>query len=663
MPHTDPFPTPDDMILLRSWCDGFKDSPSRLPFSFTLDGVKVAGIPDDWSPTATARRIDATMVETLFQGTDPRTGLDVRVEYLEYSDSPVTEWTVWLTNTGTRPTPLIEDIRGLDAAFGGGSPMLNHCNGDYCNVDGYTPTDSALVEGEPLTFAPSGGRPCDRAFPYFRLAFAGCGLTLSVGWPAQWSASFARTGERVAITAGQELTSLVLQPGERIRTPRITVQSWVGDTTRAVNLWRRWYLAHVLPRPDGQPLAPVMAAAATDEGEEFTGATEENQIRYQQMWSDRGLDFDVWWIDAGWYPCKDENGVRRWPRTGTWIPDPERFPNGLGPIAANARRLGAKLLLWFEPERVTEGSRLFDERPEWLLKNNEPDRNALLNLGDTACREWLTDYICDTIRDNGIGIYRQDYNFAPLKFWRCNDAPDRQGMNENLYVQGYLQYWDDLLRRNPGLWIDSCASGGRRNDLETLRRSVPLHYTDHGYGDHGTKLAFHHTLHGWIPYFREMTVSWDETAKARGINGGTDSFSFHCAMGSMLSPALDIREETTDFATVRQMVAVWRQAAPILLHGDYYPLTPFSKATDSWVAWQFHRPELGMGVVQALRHVDAPDGAFTARLSGLKSDALYALSNPETGETAQVGGDELMNAGLSIALPARAGAVWMYREV
>jgi hypothetical protein len=53
-----------------------------------------------------------------------------------------------------------------------------------------------------------------------------------------------------------------------------------------------------------------------------------------------------------------------------------------------------------------------------------------------------------------------------------------QGMTENLYVQGHLAFWDELLRRHPHLRIDSCASGGRRNDLETMRRAVPLLRSD-----------------------------------------------------------------------------------------------------------------------------------------------------------------------------------------
>jgi len=497
------------MMQSRSWVGQFISAPENLPSSFLYDGKKITGIPSEWTPTVQKRRIDANIVETVFEGNDVETGLNVRVECLEYLDYPVVEWTAWLTNKGRQPTPLIQDIQALDGTFAGASPSLYHCNGDFGSAEGYTPEETPLREGEVFAFAPNGGRPCDGAFPYVRIQFAGSGLTLAIGWPGQWAASFTGTAQGVAIQAGQEQTHLRLLPGESIRTPRMTIMSWMGDEARAVNLWRRWYLDHVLPRPDGRPLRPLLSAAATDDGEEFTAATEDNQIRYMDKWKAAGFAYDVWWIDAGWYPCYDENHERRWPLTGTWEPDPERFPRGLRPIADNAAKNGADLLIWFEPERVARDSWLSRNHPEWLQRvdgtDDWPARNALLNLGNPECRRWITDHLCTLIQDNGIKIYRQDFNFPPLRHWRENDAEDRQGINENLHVQGYLQFWDDLLARNPGLWIDSCASGGRRNDLETMRRSVPLHYTDYGYGMHPVKLAFHHTLYAWIPYFKDTT--------------------------------------------------------------------------------------------------------------------------------------------------------------
>jgi len=434
---------------------------------------------------------------------------------------------------------------------------------------------------------------------------------------------------------------------------------YCGDRTRSQNLWRRWFHAHNMPRPDGEPMKPHLACVATEEGEEFTEATEENQIRFIRKFNERGIHPDVWWIDAGWYPCYDNNRRRNWWMTGTWKPDPERFPRGLKPISDEAARLRADLLLWFEPERVTAGSKLDREHPEWLLKNGEAF-NRLLNLGNPKCRKWLTDHVCRLIRDNGIKIYRQDFNFDPLSFWRTDEAKDRQGMNENLYVQGYLQYWDGLLARNPGLWIDSCASGGRRNDLETMRRAVPLHYTDCGYGDVPVKLAFHRALYEWIPYIKECSLSWDLNGNSR-FDHQVDSFSFHCGIAPMLFASLDIRREDYDFVLAAKMIDIWRRLAEVMLHGDYYPLTPYHRSSGQWVARQFDRPEEGRGFIQGIRLPKAPEATLVVYPRGLRPDVAYRFENPETGETRELTGAAVQQNGFVFALPPRAGAVWLYQ--
>jgi alpha-galactosidase len=488
---------------------------------------------------------------------------------------------------------------------------------------------------------------------------------MAVGWPAQWSTSFTGVENGAHVTAGQEKTSLRLMPGESIRTPRMTIMSWTGDTPRAVNLWRRWYLEHILPKPDGKQLKTALVCAATDDGEEFTNANEENQIRYMERAKKIGFDYDVWWIDAGWYPCRDENGDKKWWQTGTWEPDPERFPNGFKNISEKVTENGAKLLVWFEPERVYAGSKLDNEHPEWLLKvrENPSDTNRLLNLGNPECRRWLTDHICKLIKDNGIRIYRQDFNFPPLQYWRDNDDEDRQGINENLHVQGYLQYWDDILVRNPGIWIDSCSSGGRRNDLETMRRSVPLHYTDYGYGNHPVKLAFHHTLYSWIPYFKEVTLSWDvcKPGEDMRFDKQVDSFSFHCGMAPMMFASLDIRRNDYDFALGVKMIGIWRRAADIMLHGDYYPLTPFSKSIEKWLIWQFDIPETRKGLIQGIRFANCPEESITVYPKAICSDRTYVFENPETLELDKISGSTLIQDGFTFKLPKRSAAIWFYR--
>ncbi len=648
-------PQPSDMLQSQAWAKRFFTRASALPISFVLDGKVIHGIPREWRPVVHKRRIDNTRSETVFEGTDPRSGLHVRLECTEYRDYPVVEWVGWLDNQGQQSTPLIRDILALDGTFQGSAPVLYSNNGDFYSEKGYTPAQKALGRGTSASFAPNGGRPSDGAFPYFRVMFDNWGLSLAIGWPAQWAVQFDGMAEGVRVRAGQQKTNLRLRPGERIRTPRITVLSWSGDASRAVNLWRRWYLAHILPRPNGQALKPLLAVAATDEGEEFTRATEENQLRYMEKFKRLGFNFDIWWIDAGWYPCKGH-----WPNTGTWDPDPERFPRGFKPVSDLATKYGASLLVWFEPERVRQDTELSREHPEWLLRLKGHE-NSLLNLGNPECRQWLTDHVCRLIKENGIGVYRQDFNFPPLEYWRQNEAEDRQGINENLHVQGYLQYWDDLRARNPGLWIDSCASGGRRNDLETMRRSVPLHYSDYGYGYHAIKLSFHQTLFEWLPYFKDVTLSWDVAPPGR-FDKQVDSYSYHCAMAPMLMLGLDIKRDDYDFAESKKMIALWRRASALILYGDYYPQTPFRRSDDEWVAWQFDSPEKEQGFLQAIRLPAAKEGTLTIHPKGIDPRAVYLFENAETGETREIAGKDVISIGFTFALPPRSGAIWFYRK-
>ena len=44
------------------------------------------------------------------------------------------------------------------------------------------------------------------------------------------------------------------------------------------------------------------------------------------------------------------------------------------------------------------------------------------------------------------------------------------------------QMWDELLERCPKLLIDNCSGGGRRIDIETLRRSIPFFRSDYQCG-------------------------------------------------------------------------------------------------------------------------------------------------------------------------------------
>ena len=268
----------------------------------------------------------------------------------------------------------------------------------------------------------------------------------------------------------------------------------------------------------------------------------------------------------------------------------------------------------------------------------------------------MTDRVSQVITEQGIDFYRQDFNIDPLYYWRGNDADDRLGITEIRHVEGYFAYWDELVRRHPALWIDTCASGGRRNDLETLRLAVPILRSDWtpdlslAQGDLLDQQNHTYGVSFWMPYNGTGYSSIDKYV-ARSI------------MTTIHGIGVDTRRKDLNYGLLRKLVAEWREISPCYL-GDYYPLTPYRKSADVWAVWQFDLPDAGRGVVQAFRRKTCPQQSLTVKLRGLEGQAQYELVDFDDRKPRQVLGRELMNAGLTISAPDRPAAlIFTYRRL
>ncbi len=577
-------------------------------------------------------------------------GLQVILEFRAYRAFPAVEWTARFRNTGRRATPVLEAIRSLDLTLPGGA-ILHHFRGDDNTAEGYEPHTAELKAGCRLEFAPVGGRPTNRSWPYYNLEYPARqrGVFIVVGWAGQWAACFQHDAGYglTRVTAGQELTHFTLLPGEEVRAPLSVLLFWHGDRLRSHNLWRRWMMACNLPRPGGRLPAPFLAA---NWGSEMHRADESSQLAFLERYAAERIPLDYWWMDAGWYPCAGD-----WGRTGTWEVDRRRFPRGLRAISDYACAQGLKSIVWFEPERVHPGTWLDQRHPEWLLacdpagERHWSSGDKLFNLGDPDARRWLTDQVTHLIQEEGVALYRQDFNFNPLPYWRAHDAPDRQGITEIRYVEGYFAYWTALQERFPDMPIDSCAAGGRRNDLETVRRAIPLTKTDYDYADQPTKHAFHHSLFLWLPFFGAGVMPLDQV----------DPYAVRSAFAPMTALGYDVRRPDIDYALLRRLLDEWREIAAFY-YADYYPLTPYNRTEDAWIAWQFHDPERDAGVVQVFSRAANPYESARFKLRGLNGRTRYRVTDrdrPENG--AGRDGRDLMENGLPVAVTRKPQAIVM----
>lgn len=619
-------------------------------FSFRYDGASSAAFLASW-PMTRAGETSADGLMEHASWTDPATGLRVTLHVRHFKDFPALDWALEFENGGATDTPIIEAILPLDLALPVAADerlRLHHANGSLCQPDDFLPHATDLRAGRPFTLAPQGGRSSNGVLPFMNLQRSGGGLMLAVGWSGQWLARFDRAaggapsgdGASLRISAGMERTHLQLRPGERIRTPRIMLLPWAGaDPEIGQNRLRQLLLAHYLPRVDGRLVMPPVAHCL----QAYYYATGEAGESYEMRALPKcaGLGVEVYWMDALWYGDRQE----WWEAVGTWQVNRQRFPNGLKPISDAAHAAGMQFLLWFEPERVRHGTELDREHPDFLLRSPHDPNNQLLDLGNATARAWITERISQLITENGVDLYRQDFNFDPLPYWQAADAPDRVGMTEIGHVTGLYAFWDELRRRHPGLWIDVCASGGRRIDLETISRALPLWPSDfpdiiglpHGLGLHVGDQCINAGLARWVPLFGGGVWNFAPYAVRGQMIGG---FTFGCQINladfsadapreaqpkEVLAHGKFIWDEEFQRDLARRAIAEWQSIRPFFT-GDFHLLLPLTVADHDWCAWQFHRADLAAGVAMLLRRHRSPFPTLQVGLRQIEPGADYEVS-------------------------------------
>lgn len=631
------------------------DFDPSLPFSFLYDGQPFNEILSKWTVAHDEQQLDGNRVRRTDSYTDPGTGLVVRCISVTYADFPTVEWTVYFTNNGTSDTPILSDVQGIDVKLARGAPGnfdLQYQRGSTATPDELEPFSEELRSGMKKRLSPADGRPSSEYLPYFNLDWGGAGTIFALGWPGQWAVTFERTDERsLGLVGGQELTRFRLRPGETVRTPLCVLQFWLGEKTRAQNIWRRWMLAHNVPRPNGIPLEPIWSASSAAQTAEMMLANEQNQIEFIDKYLEHGLKFDYWWMDYAWHYYQG-NDIR-------YEVDRERFPNGLRGITDHARKHRIKSIAWFEPEVCTTAFRVAQEHSEWILGEG----HGLVNLGIPEAREWVTDQVYRVITSEGLDVFRSDFNFAPLKVWRDADSEDRQGITENKYVTGYLAFWDELLRRKPDLLIDACSSGGRRNDLETMRRAVPLWRSDYnnlGYVVFNYEIAprselasaLQNQTYGlarWLPYF------------GTGIRD-TDLYRFRSAMCPAIMTSWDPRRPL-NYDRLKKATSQWRKVAPFYL-GDFYPLTDYSQSESVWAAFQFHREDRQAGLIQVFRRAASPTTSAAFSFEAMDPAATYRVLDLDDQKATTATGQELLSGKFSITINDRPGSrLFVYERV
>lgn len=577
----------------------------------------------------------------------------------------------------TEDSEVVSDLRiftkKLDTAGADASVTVNALSGSFYDPHEFEPRVTELAVGEDVVLQTPSGRSSSELSPFIEASVdAENGWLFATGWTGCWRARFANEGGKLAVELGMMRSQFKLHPGESLLQPSVLFFERSDMSRREFKtVVHRYMRDYNSPRnAEGKIFSPNVCLTAGGGNK-----TPKMMIDVLNYGLKNDLPFDLFWVDAGWYgePHEAEpysNCGALWYRyTGDWQVNTVTHPTGdLLPIADAVHKAGKKFLLWFEPERIN---------PETPLAKQAPfdKQYGMCYYGDPKSYEYMKKTIFDILEKHHVDVYRQDFNMEPTAAWTAienDEGPDRVGVAEAKHIEGLYRFLDEMREKFPYIEQENCASGGRRIDLEMVKRAHSYCRSDWYIGPKEGDTCFNlgqDMTHNLTPY---LPFQGGETNCVPNF----DDYGFMSVMSSAtvftptdLNGGIVSREFTPEETAWFKKMLGWAYRLKSYYEGDFYQLTDETYAVDDcWCAWSCDRPDQNEGFVIAFRRAKSEEASKTFHLPAIDVDAEYEVEFYDgskkfyDGSKKKMSGKELADLNVTLDAP-RSFFLAVYKKI
>lgn len=475
------------------------------------------------------------------------------------------------------------------------------------------------------------------------------GLFCGMEWSGAWYMNFERleNGTSTLVT-GVKVNGIQLQPGETLRLPDVHLGFFRGGACEGTNALRRYLYENCCAEYQGEKMVPRVSY------DHWFGINNNVTVELLKKEALRAAEIgiEVFVVDAGWFPGDFPLGV------GNYTVNRRKFPSGLEELSEYVESLGMGLGLWFEPERVCEGTQLAVEHPDWLMENPNPPKFTYptdgkkiyhLNLSRTDVQDYLIELIGGFIKRYRLKWSRWDYNIDPLAYWEAHD-PTLKIQFE--YMKGLYRVLDQLMCKYPHWMVEGCASGGRRIDIGTMKRAHTFWFSDQ-------------TVNPFLCRYMQARANRFlpghllNSAVAVDLNNGDRGFNDTSILSRMLGKLAFDGDIASWSAEWTRRAADWvREFKDIrhLLVQDFYQLTQTPVSIADWDAVQFISYSQEEGVVFVFAGLTG--GPRTIRLEGFNTSKRYKINRRPDGAEVCYNGYEICTEGFEVNLEPYEAGMW-----
>jgi len=618
-------------------------------------------------------------------------GLVVERDARTWPQFGAVEYRLRFKNAGQKPLSPVSNIQALDLSLAGAdfeeSCVISSGGG---MAEGVLPPNTfalrkhcgvSIPVWRSVELTTVGGRSSNKDLPFFFIHNEArhTGMLAAFGWSGQWTATVSLdTGAGPArVTAKIPDLNIALEPGEEIAGPTVLVAFYGGELSEGSNRLRRLIRDVYTPRLAGVPALPI----AVFNPFYNVGVDFDEPLLKRLADGASAIEEEVFVLDAGWYEgtVKVTDNVLSAstfsPGLGNWYDvDQRKLPNGLKSLAGYVRSKGMKFGLWFEPERVARGSRLATEHPDWVLWDHADESETafnsrvnpdygLLNYSRPDVQRWVCEMLEHYVRDQGVQYIRYDFNMDPLPYWTVNDPPHRRGITQLRHIQGFYAILDWIRERHPDVILDGVASGGRRIDLETVRRFHTMYISDYTFDP--AIIRFHlFGINNFLPgnYHTVLYVRHPLRKDVQPWDFQSDDVGFQTLFGGAfgIGGRVDLWPESLK-RQAREYVRTWKRLRHYLVQ-DFYPLSPQPADMTSWSGWQFHDPKDQSGFIQSFR-TRTPDSEHRFITKGLEVAATYRFEDPDSKQSFELSGAAAMTEGINVTQRPMSARTYIYKRI
>ena len=430
-----------------------------------------------------------------------------------------------------------------------------------------------------------------------------------------------------------------LEPGESFQTPECELV-WSGSGLDGMSAqYHRFCREHIVRGPWAHRPRPILLNnwEAT-----YFDFNQEKLLHLAKTGADLGIELFV--LDDGWFGKRNTDTCS----LGDWTVNREKLPDGLEGLALKIHSFGMKFGLWVEPEMISPDSDLYRAHPDWCIHMNGRERiesrnQLVLDLSRPEVCAYVEEAISSLLASGSIDYIKWDMNRNFTTIGSDALPPQRQAELPHRYMLGLYGILSHLTERYPEVLFESCAGGGGRFDLGMLCYMPQTWCSDNTDAVSRSRIQYSTSL-VFPPFTMGAHVSAvpnHQTARVTPL-----ASRIHIAMSGCFGYELDLNQlPDAERSAIREANQYVKSARDTLFGGSFHRLQSPWDGDGAWIIVSEDRRE---AVAVYIRPLAAANECMPIlHLAGLDPDADYTIA--ETGET--YGGDELMKAGVCLALP------------